>query len=269
MGLFQFHPVLGDIDKNCSLIIQGIKQFHGDLLVLPELAFSGYALKNRDAVNAVAEAPHQSRALSCLQSLCQEKNCHIVAGFAEQNGEKTFNSSALVGPNGVVSIYRKIHLFGFEQELFSPGDGPPIVTNLGHTRVGMMICFDWMFPEVARTLALDGADIIAHPANLVMPWCPQAMVTRCLENHVYSITANRVGKESRSSQELHFIGQSRIISPAGEVLGQGHDSASQLLEVDIDVMEARNKTLASGNDLFSERQPQLYSSKLHHQGNMS
>ena len=104
-----------------------------------------------------------------------------------------FNSSVLVRPDGSREVYRKVHLFLDEKSIFTPGDlGFPVFEACG-TTIGMMICFDWIFPEAARSLALAGAEIICHPSNLLLPWCQAAMVTRCQENMVLAVTSNRVG----------------------------------------------------------------------------
>jgi predicted amidohydrolase len=110
-----------------------------------------------------------------------------------------------------------------------------------------------------RALALLGAEVIAHPSNLVLPHCPQAMPIRCLENRVFAITSNRTGKEVRKEgQSLNFIGQSQIVSPAGEVLVRASTSDEELLTIDINLQDARNKALNSFNDIFKDRRPEYY-----------
>ena len=124
----------------------------------------------------------------------------------------------VIGPNGYLGKYRKIHLFGTEKNCFDPGNSPLKVFDIGSARVGVMICFDWRFPETARTLALSGADLIAHPSNLVLPHCPQAIITRCLENRIFIVTASRVGTEKRTpTNSLNFIGQSQVVDPDGDI----------------------------------------------------
>ena len=95
--------------------------------------------------------------------------------------------------------------------------------DIGLARIGLMVCFDWFYPESVRTLALKGADIVAHPSNLVLPHCPDAMITRCLENRVFAVTCNRIGSEERGGKEkLSYIGTSEIVSPTGKILsGRG------------------------------------------------
>ncbi len=112
---------------------------------------------------------------------------------------------------------------------------------------------------LARALALKGADLIAHPANLVLPYCPDAMVTRCLENRVWAVTANRIGTEARGGKTpLRFIGQSEVVSPRGEILYRASFDQEELRVVEIDPSAARDKCLNPYNDLFAQRRPELY-----------
>ena len=112
-------------------------------------------------------------------------------------------------------------------------------------RFGLMICFDWRFPEAARRLALSGAQIICHPANLVLPHCPDAMVTRALENNVFTVTADRIGSENRTGIPLKFIGRSRIIAPDGIILGELGETETGFISADIDTELADRKRLSS------------------------
>ena len=133
------------------------------------------------------------------------------------------------------------------------------VFDIGSARVGVMICFDWRFPETARTLALSGADLIAHPSNLVLPHCPQAIITRCLENRVFVVTADRVGTEERIPDcPLHFIGQSQVVDPDGNILYRASKKEEEIQIVDLDIEKARNKSINSSDDLFTARRTDLY-----------
>ncbi|MDI6817131.1 MAG: nitrilase-related carbon-nitrogen hydrolase, partial [Actinomycetota bacterium] len=117
----------------------------------------------------------------------------------------------------------------------------------------------WIFPESARTLALMGTDIICHPSNLVLPYCPDAMVYRCLENRVFAITCNRTGLEERGGKErLTFIGKSEIVSPKGEILERASETEDALIVVDIDPRQARDKQLNRYNNLLGDRRPEMY-----------
>ena len=165
----------------------------------------------------------------------------------------------IIGPNGYLGKYRKIHLFGTEKNFFNQGDLPLKIFDIGSARVGIMICFDWRFPETARTLALSGADLIAHPSNLVLPHCPQAIITRCLENRVFAVTANRIGTEERiAGNPLNFIGQSQVVDPDGNILCRASETKEETNIVEIDIGKSRNKSINSGDDLFADRRPDLY-----------
>jgi predicted amidohydrolase len=122
-----------------------------------------------------------------------------------------------------------------------------------------MICFDWQFPEAARSLALQGAEILCHPSNLVLPWCQEAMKTRSLENRIFSITANRVGTEVNGELSEHFTGQSQILSTKGEILIRLNDNEEGIYTVSIDPAKAADKTVTERNNAFSDRRAELYS----------
>ena len=121
-----------------------------------------------------------------------------------------------------------------------------------------MICFDWVFPEVARTLALQGADLLCHPANLVLTFCQKAMLTRCLENSVFAVTANRTGIEIRPRGKLAFTGQSQITGPQGKVIVRSNSESQELILCEIDIESARDKSITDNNDLFIDRRPEYY-----------
>ncbi len=122
----------------------------------------------------------------------------------------------------------------------------------------MMVCFDWFFPETARLLALAGADVIAHPANLVLDWCQRSMVTRCLENNLFAVTANRFGSESRGGKALTFTGGSQITAPRGKILASAGPATDALEIIEIDPDMARDKNVTAVNHLLDDRKTKLY-----------
>ncbi len=165
-----------------------------------------------------------------------------------------------MGQRGFIGRNRRIHLVDTEKACFHAGTAAPPVFDLDGVKVGVMICFDWRFPETARSLALKGAEIIAHPSNLVLPHCPQAMITRCLENRIFAITADRVGEEERvPGEKLIFIGQSQVVDPDGNILIRASETKEEVHIVDIDLEKARDKYLNSKNEIFKDRRPDLYS----------
>jgi predicted amidohydrolase len=257
-GFVQFRPVFGDVAANLSTMKRLIAAADADLLVLPELATTGYTFTSPAELARIAEPFENSSSLDELAALAREKQCGLVVGFGEINRGILYNSSALLRPDGSRELYRKIHLFGAENLFFKPGDIPFAVHELNGVRLGMMICFDWFFPESARVLALGGADIICHPVNFVLPWGQRSMIVRSLENRVFSITANRYGTENRGEYSFTFTGASQIVSPMGEALACAPADEDSVVVVEIDPESARNKRLNRFVDLFESRRPEFY-----------
>jgi predicted amidohydrolase len=229
-----------------------------DLLVLPELSNSGYNFNAVSEVAAWAESAGTGETVALWRDMARKGRMTVVGGFAEREGARFYNSAAAALPDGRVVVYRKIHLFHKEPEFFSRGDAPAPVVEAPGARIGVMICFDWAFPELTRSLALRGAEVICHPANIVTPFPPQAMVVRGVENRVFTITANRTGEECGAAGRLRFRGKSQITSPDGTVLAASDEDTEELRAVDIDVIQARDKRLAGLTDLFQTRRPELY-----------
>lgn len=259
VGYLQFCPRFGEVEGNLGRVLSLLGEKEAHLWVLPELFSTGYQFVSRAEVRELAEPVPDGPTTQALTSWAQERGCYIAYGLAELAGEKLYNSAALVGPEGLLFLYRKAHLFYREKEFFTPGDTPFGVVNVKGVPVGLMVCFDHLFPEAARTLALKGAQIIAHPANLVLPGVAQlTMRVRALENRVFTVTANRIGEESRAGERLKFTGQSQIVSPRGEVLASSGEEAEEAVTVEIDPAAALDKDITFLNNLFSDRRVDLY-----------
>jgi predicted amidohydrolase len=262
-GFAQTEPVFGRPVENLERARVWVERAAPyDVLVLPELFASGYVFESRAEVESLAEArggPTHAQ----LAAWAKASGGWIVAGFPERDGDRVFDSAWIVGPDGTATTYRKIHRFGDETRWFDAGDEPPrapsIETAAGTFRVGVMICFDWFFPEVARSLALAGAEVILHPSNLVLPHCQEAMRTRCLENRVFAVTANRTGDDVRTAERrLHFTGRSQIVDPTGNVLSRATEDGECVDVREFDLRAARDKRVTPQNDLFGDRRPSLY-----------
>src|SRR2546429_8002961 len=253
VGYFQFDAVFGEVKRNLDMVSERLARVECDLLVLPELFNTGYQFVSREEAVALGEEIPGGATTSRLLELAAARRMHVVAGLAERVGNTVYNSAALIGPSGLIGVYRKTHLFSEETLWFTPGDTGFPVYDIGPARIGLMICFDWFYPESARTLALKGADIIAHPSNLVLPHCPDAMVTRCLENRVFAATADRVGREDRGGLELRYIGKSEIVSPQGEILARLGEDEAGIAVGEGDLTLASAKTINQYNDLFGGR----------------
>ncbi|MFZ0449583.1 MAG: nitrilase-related carbon-nitrogen hydrolase [Desulfatiglandaceae bacterium] len=260
VGFYQFEPGFGEVESNLEKVLSALNGVEADLIVLPELAFTGYYFQDRAEVFSLAEDTGRSPTVDGLVQLCRKRNLYLVTGFAERCDDKAFNSALLIGPQGLVHTYRKLHLFNTEKECFDPGDTPLTPVAVRGARIGMMVCFDWAFPEVARVLALKGTDILCHPSNLVLPVCQNAMLTRSLENGVFSVTSNRLGSDARPRGTLEFTGRSQVVTPKGECIYRASADREELYLAEIDIGLARSKLMTDRNHLLEDRRPSFYAS---------
>lgn len=255
----QTYPKFGEVEANVEEALKLIRSVEADLVVLPELFNTGYVFLSREEVRRFAEEIPNGETCRILIEESGRMRKTIVAGLAEKAGEALYNSVVLVSKGKFVGLYRKLHLFDREKLLFNKGNLEPKVYTVDGARIGMLICFDWLFPEVWRLLALKGAEIVAHPSNLVLPYyCQRAMLARSFENHIYTITANRVGEEKRGSYHLKYTGRSQIVSPKMEVLASASEDQVECKAVQVDLELARNKKVTELNDIFKDRRPRFY-----------
>lgn len=256
VGFLQFNPSFGNKEENSKAIEALLKGISADVLVIPELFNTGYAFLDKKELIELAE-PADGETSRFMQKLAQETRCALAYGFAERAGEDYYNSMSFATPAGIVATYRKSHLFFEERFLFQPGDTGFDIFEYGGVKFGMLICWDWIYPEPMRTLALQGAQVVLHAANLVTPYCPDAMVTRAIENRVFIITADRAGDEIRGNKNFHFIGKSQVVAPNGEILVRvGEEACVKITEIDPSL--SLNKKMNEYNDLFIDRRKELY-----------
>ena len=254
----QLEPRFGDVRGNVEKAIAAVTKYQADLFILPELYTTGYVFLSRDEALSLAESANDGFALRTFSEFARDNDTAVIFGFAEKDGDRVFNSCAFIDGQVAPLIYRKIHLFYDEKRIFEPGNRLLETFDYRGARLGMMICFDWIFPEVSRSLALMGAELICHPANLVMPYCQQAMITRSLENRVFSATANRIGAENRGGQTCQFTGQSQIVDIFGNVIYRASADKEEIFVADINVAEARSKNVNEANNLWSDRRVDFY-----------
>lgn len=256
IGYVQFAPVLGNLDATLAALEPLLARCAGaELIVLPELCNSGYNFADREQATASAESVEDSRFLSFLSDNCRRHGFQVVSGFNEREAGTLYNSAVLVGATGCLGRYRKLHLFQNEKDFFEPGNLGLPVFACGEAKIGMLVCFDWIFPETWRVLALQGAEIVCHPSNLVLPGLAQrAVPVQALMNRLYVVTANRIGTE----RDLTFTGMSIIADPAGEVLVRGPERESHVALVTVDLQRARDKRITARNHLFDDRRPECY-----------
>jgi predicted amidohydrolase len=263
VAVAQIEPKLGENARNlekCTARMEEAAAAGAELLVLPECATSGYMFASpEEAMPFAEEIPGPT--VEALERASARLGLHVVCGLLERDGDLLRNAAVLVGPDGLVGSYRKTHLpFLGVDRFVVPGDELRVFdTPLG--RIGIEICYDLRFPEVTRTLALAGADIVAHPTNFPMPARPQTEIitlARANENRVYLLTANRVGKERWGE----FCGRSQIVDPFGTRLAETGVTEEVLLTAEVDLAKARDKDYVVPGEyelyLFGHRRPELY-----------
>jgi predicted amidohydrolase len=257
VAIVQSSPAFGRVQANLEALIEAVRGTEAELYVLPELCLTGYDFADAAEAARYAE-PADGKAASALARAAAERDAGIVFGFAEDAPGGPYNSSLLALPDGRRRVYRKTHLFSREKLCFSPGDTGFFVEDFRGLRVGLAVCFDWIFPESFRTLALRGADLVAHSANLVLPFCQRADFARAVENRIYVATANRVGFEERAGRRLDFTGESVVVSPGGEYLARLDPASPGAAVVEVDPERSRDKRLNPYNSLFEDRRPGMY-----------
>ncbi len=262
VAIVQNQPEFGYPEKNRDSVAQMVLERpdpSADLLVLPELFASGYQFDSRAEVEELAE-PEKGPTYRFLSELSSETGAVVVAGLPVKRDGGIANSALAVYGKTILASYDKIHLFDEERDFFIEGARPLPVVQTPFGPLGLMICFDWLFPEALRSLALSGALVVAHPSNWVLPFGPQGMILRSVENRVFTVTANRTGREERGGRPpLTFIGQSQIVGPRGDIIARAPADTSVLLTGEIEPAEALSKKVASRSDFFEQRRPELYS----------
>ena len=263
----QMNCRLADKPFNLDVMRSRLREAAGNgarLVVFPECALTGYCFQSKDEALPLAE-PVPGPASRALAEDCRALGVWVIFGLLErpERSNDFFNACALVGPQGAVASYRKIHLPFLGVDRFATqGDRPFAVHDLGGLRVGINICYDGSFPESARVLAVLGADLVVLPTN----WPTGARSTACylvparaLENHIYYAAVNRVGEE----RGFRFIGQSRLVGCDGELLTPAGSDQEEILYADVDPAVARQKHIIKipGQyeiDRIADRRPEMY-----------
>lgn len=259
VACLQFAPVWRDLDSNTNTIIDALRSSDADVFIAPELATSGYFFLTREETQAVAEPIDGDHIRAIAQAACDSGKV-IVCGFAESRGNECYNAALIAGPDIKPHSYRKTHLFYKERMCFDPGNTGFFCTPLPHfdCTMGTMICYDWRFPESARALALQGADLVVCPSNLVTHLWRMAMPVRALENKVFLAVANRTGSEENAGEVVAFNGLSAIYGTNGETLAETSATETCVIVTNIDPVVARTKSFNAINDIFADRRPEMY-----------
>jgi 5-aminopentanamidase len=262
----QIAPTVGDLEANRELTRAAVREAvaaDAQIVVLPELVTSGYVFDSVDEARSCAESA-EGPALLGWSEEAAAGDAVVVGGFCELGEDgRLYNSAAVVDASGVLAVYRKIHLWDREQLFFEPGSEPAPVVETTVGRIGVGVCYDLNFPELARSLALAGADLVALPANF--PRYPRPNDERPMEvtlamatahlNHAFVAVCDRCGPERGAD----WVGASVVCNEWGWVLaGPPPGFGSGLVVADCDLARAREKAWNERNDVFGDRRPELY-----------
>ncbi|TFB71852.1 carbon-nitrogen hydrolase [Cryobacterium glaciale] len=260
-------PRIGWLDDNlreAGWSIRSAVAAGARLIVLPELATSGYVFATPEEARASSIRADDAR----LRALSRELPDHAVAvvGFAEVAGDQLFSSAAVLSSTGVIATYRKTHLWGDEPRFFTPGDAAPPVVSTPIGRIGVAICYDLEFPEVPRSLALAGADIIVAPVNWPVVSRPSGERTPEIVLAMAAARASSVPIVISDRGDLErgvvFTGGSCVISHEGWMLA-GEPRSDHLVMASINLAAGRSKAAGNHNNVFTDRRPDLYPRLLH------
>ena len=238
IGFCQFNVTHSDIEANLKKITNLLKDAEADLMVLPELCFSGYSFPSKEAVFPFADNSAQKKIINELCIISKAKGIYLIAGIAEKEENRLYNSAIVIGPEGYIGKHRKMNI-SKNEKIFDRGKSFEIF-KIGDVKIGIVICFESWFPESMRILTLQGAQIICCPTNFGGPWTLDVMKVRSLENKVFTIMANRIGKEWVDSEEAEFRGESQIIDHGGNVLVKTAKEECVRI-IDINPEEAKKK----------------------------
>jgi len=263
IAICQIDIVHGNPEVNRDRVMHDLRAAEAEgaeLAVFPELCLSGYRFELMGDLRSVAMTVDDP-VLESVREFCYSCGMTAVVGFIERAGNQYYNTAAALGSE--IMLYRKIHLptFGADQFVEAGNLGFPVF-ELPALRIGINICFDQRFPESARALALQGADLIVVPTSETAadhPMLDALTRARAYENRVYYALVNRVGMEFG----IAYNGASRIIDPLGNVVSTAGTDVEEILYADIDVALARDKliTIEPGNgelDLLGDRRPEAY-----------
>lgn len=257
----QFAPRLADLPANIDLSVQQIRQAaadDADIIVLPELATSGYMFTDREEARATAVTTDHPLFAEWAQAAGRAT---VVAGFCELGDDgQLYTSAAVLDRSGLRAVYRKTHLWDREKLIFTPGNEPPPVLSTPRGRIGVLVCYDLEFPEMTRRLALHGADLIAAPVNwplLPRPsgeHPPELIIAMAAArvNRVFIACCDRTGEE----RSQRWTEGTAIIDQNGWLLTRSNEHS--VATADVDLAAARDKRLTPLADVFTDRRPELY-----------
>ncbi len=263
VAVVQLAPRVGEYEANQAAVVEAVASAGADVVVVPELATSGYVFDSVEEARSLARSADV--ALAPWISAAAAAGCVVAGGFAELDGDALFNSGAVVDGSGALAVYRKLHLWDREQLFFTPGSSLPPVVECAASRLALCICYDLEFPEVVRGLALRGAELVCAPTN----WPEEKPPTRpdgerpievvramaaASSNRVFVAAADRCGRE----RGVEWVGGSAIIGPSGFPLAGPGSPGPAVLRASLDLAQARDKRVSERNDVLADRRVDVY-----------
>lgn len=263
IGLAQFEPIPGDVESNAkrstNLILKAVSK-GADIIILPELSNTGYLYEDKSHALRVSEPVEGSKLVQSWISIAKQNNVYIVGGMNERYKNDNFNSAVLVGPEGIITVYRKVHLWDLENSFFAKGNEFPSVIQLPFAKVALQICYDLWFPEMSKKQELLGVELVCVPTN----WSPtpdgssydkyglfaghHLMISNAMVNSMVFACTDRIGRE----KDLAFLGGSCVVDSSGKII----DDICSEKDEEVKVVEVSNY---KDGHLFKEnRREDLY-----------
>lgn len=264
----QLAPAIGDLAANAerttAAVAEAVQQLGADVVVLPELATSGYVFASPQEAASVAITPDDELLAGWAAAAGEAV---VVGGFCERGPDgRLFNSAALLDASGVLAVYRKTHLWDREKLVFTPGDAPPPVVDTAHGRIAVLVCYDLEFPELTRAVALAGAELVAVPTNWPLvdrpagERPPEVVIAMAAArvNRMHIACCDRTGDERGQA----WTAGTTIVDAAGWVVAEQHDAGHAV--ADLDLAWTRDKALTEHAHSLFDRRPELYGAVVEH-----
>jgi predicted amidohydrolase len=259
----QLAPTIGDLESNVRMSTAAVSQSvaaGAQLVIMPELVTAGYLFESPEEARSVAVTPDHP-VFEAWAKAVGDVGGVVVGGFAELGDDGfVYNSAAVVDGSGVLAVYRKDHLWDKEKLWFKPGSAVPPIVETPFGRLGILVCYDMTFPEMTRSVALRGADLIVGPTNWPLfphpegehPAVVAIVMAAALSNRVAIACCDRSGTER--GQE--WTQGSCIINHNGEIVATANQDG--IVTADLDLTLSRDKRISELNDSFGDRRPELY-----------
>lgn len=254
----QLEPRVGEKERNLDKAMKCLreaKEMGAELIALPELCNAGYRFQSRTEAYGLSEPVPDGLTTEKLVEFCRKEGVYVIMGINERDNYRLYNSAVFVGPEGFIDVYRKKHLFYEEHLWFQPGDRRLVLHDTPLGRIGLTICYEISFPEMARIYMLKGADILVNPAAFVRPINSVLIQARAAENRMFVVSSTRAGEE----RGLRFVGLSMIVAPNGDILARASADQEEIKMAEVNVTDAvRAKHINEFNHLLGDRRTDIY-----------